>query len=108
MTSQFSQKRMGVFPAEAVEKVTEDWIVTPEASEGEAGGGVGQPIPEEEATVTRVVSVEESPWQHQQIELLDKPGIEPDDPMSEAGRKVLRFHFRRMLYNEPGTRLGGR
>jgi CHAD domain-containing protein len=26
--------------------------------------------------------------------------------MSEAGRKTLRFHFRRMLFNEPGTRLG--
>jgi CHAD domain-containing protein len=26
--------------------------------------------------------------------------------MSEAGRKIFRFHFRRMLYNEPGTRLG--
>ncbi len=35
-----------------------------------------------------------------------KPGVTPDDPMSEAGRKVLRLHFRRMLYHEPGTRLG--
>ena len=40
------------------------------------------------------------------IVLLSAPGLEPDDPMSEAGRKVLRFHYRRMLYNEPGTRLG--
>jgi CHAD domain-containing protein len=40
------------------------------------------------------------------VELLDAPGIEPDDPMSEAGRKTFRFHYRRMLYNEPGTRLG--
>ncbi len=39
-------------------------------------------------------------------ELLSTPGIEPDDPMSEAGRKTLRFHYRRMVYNEPGTRLG--
>ncbi len=34
------------------------------------------------------------------------PGILPDDPMAEAGRKVLRFHFRRMLKHEPGTREG--
>ena len=34
------------------------------------------------------------------------PGVLPDDPMSEAGRKVLRFHFERMLQHEPGTRLG--
>jgi CHAD domain-containing protein len=37
---------------------------------------------------------------------LKKPGILPDDPMSEAGRKVLHFHFQRMLKHEPGTRLG--
>jgi CHAD domain-containing protein len=40
------------------------------------------------------------------VELLSAPGIQPDDPMSEAGRKTFRFHYRRMLYNEPGTRLG--
>lgn len=33
-------------------------------------------------------------------------GIGPDDPMSEAGRKILRLHFERMLAHEPGTRLG--
>ncbi|MDY7041037.1 MAG: CHAD domain-containing protein, partial [Chloroflexota bacterium] len=37
---------------------------------------------------------------------LKDPGVLPDDPMSEAGRKVLRFHFGRMLEHEPGTRLG--
>jgi len=37
---------------------------------------------------------------------LKSPGILPDDAMSEAGRKVLRFHFERMLAREPGTRLG--
>jgi CHAD domain-containing protein len=40
------------------------------------------------------------------VELSSEPGIEPDDAMSEAGRKTFRFHFRRMLYHEPGTRLG--
>ncbi|MDY6876196.1 MAG: CHAD domain-containing protein [Chloroflexota bacterium] len=37
---------------------------------------------------------------------LKSPGILPDDPMSEAGRKALLFHFVRMLEHEPGTRLG--
>ena len=37
---------------------------------------------------------------------LSGPGIEPDDPMSEAGRKILRLHYQRMVYHEPGTRLG--
>ena len=34
------------------------------------------------------------------------PTIQPDDPMSEAGRETLRLHFERMLAHEPGTRLG--
>jgi CHAD domain-containing protein len=37
---------------------------------------------------------------------LKHPGVLPNDPMSEAGRKVLYFHFRKMLEHEPGTRLG--
>ena len=39
-------------------------------------------------------------------ELPDKPGLEPDDSMAEAARKAFLFHFQRMLYHEPGTRLG--
>jgi CHAD domain-containing protein len=34
------------------------------------------------------------------------PGITPDDVLAEAGRKVLRFHFARMLAREAGTRAG--
>jgi CHAD domain-containing protein len=33
-------------------------------------------------------------------------GLLPDDPMAEAGRKVLRYHFAEMLSHEEGTRLG--
>lgn len=33
-------------------------------------------------------------------------GIQPWDSMQEAARKVLRFHFQRMLDHEAGTRLG--
>jgi CHAD domain-containing protein len=40
------------------------------------------------------------------VELLSDPGIEADDPMSEAGRKIFRFHYQRMVYHEPGTRMG--
>ncbi len=38
--------------------------------------------------------------------LPDKPGLEPDDSMAEAARKTFLFHYGRMLYHEPGTRLG--
>ena len=34
------------------------------------------------------------------------PGVKADDPLAEAGRKVLRFHFERMIVAEPGTRAG--
>jgi CHAD domain-containing protein len=34
------------------------------------------------------------------------PGVLPDDHIAEAGRKVLRFHFARMLATEAGTRDG--
>ena len=34
------------------------------------------------------------------------PGIKADDPLGEAGRKVLRMHLARMLHSEPGTRMG--
>ena len=37
---------------------------------------------------------------------LERPGLEADEPMSEAGRKIFRYHYRRMIQNEPGTRQG--
>ncbi len=33
-------------------------------------------------------------------------GVTADDPLSEAGRKVLRMHLARMLAAEAGTRAG--
>lgn len=47
-------------------------------------------------------AIEQSPA----VELPSTPGIEADDPMSEAGRKTFLFHYQRMVHNEPGTRLG--
>jgi CHAD domain-containing protein len=34
------------------------------------------------------------------------PGVLADDPVAEAGRKILRFHFARMVAREAGTREG--
>ena len=34
------------------------------------------------------------------------PGVVGGDPLAEAGRKILRFHFARMLEREAGTRSG--
>ena len=38
--------------------------------------------------------------------IIEIPPMAVDDPMSEAGRKVIYLHFTRMLANEAGTRLG--
>lgn len=65
---------------------------------------VGEGRANEAASETQ--PIEPQPCASEHLELLDRPGIGPDDPMSEAGRKTFRFHYRRMLYNEPGTRLG--
>lgn len=40
------------------------------------------------------------------LTLRETVGLRPDDAMAEAGRKVLHYHFERMLLNEPGVRLG--
>jgi len=40
------------------------------------------------------------------LEVLTKPGISPDNTMSEAANKLLLFHLQRMMQHEPGTREG--
>jgi CHAD domain-containing protein len=45
----------------------------------------------------------------ERLELLltkERPGVEPSDALSEAGRKVLGYHYAQMVKHEPGTRLG--
>ncbi len=37
---------------------------------------------------------------------MKRPGVEPDDTLSEAGRKVMGYHFAQMVLHEAGTRLG--
>jgi len=87
--SAFRRQRLDIFPRHAFESL-------PPPS-----------TPEEAAPpVWSVAPVEEFAAPPPPVELIKAPGIEPDDAMSEAGRKTFRFHFRRMLYNEPGTRLG--
>ncbi len=82
----FREKRMAIFPgAETHETETEihEIAFASEASVSEKTWTLPFALPE-----------------------LASPGIRPDDPMSEAGRKTLWFHFVRMLLHEPGTRLG--
>ena len=102
----FRHFRLGIFPdrvlqtaktAEAAAYATPpDIAQAGRAAIPEVGEEVSLPPP----AVAEIAHLEK------RIELPRKPGIEPDDPMAEAGRKTLRFHYRRLLYHEPGTRLG--
>jgi CHAD domain-containing protein len=40
------------------------------------------------------------------LEVPKTPGVQADDTLAEAGRRVLRFHLARMLAKEEGTRAG--
>ena len=58
------------------------------------------------APSTAVPFVANAMEQSPAFELPSTPGIEADDLMSEAGRKTFFYHYQRMVYHEPGTRLG--
>lgn len=85
----FPEQRLGIFPGRVLEML----------SEGGSANGLVSPLAEG-------IPTDRPRGSFEHVELLEKPGIEPDDPMSEAGRKILRFHFRRMIHQEPGTRAG--
>ncbi len=46
------------------------------------------------------------PRRRARADTASSPRLLTDDPMPEAGRKILRRHFHRMLQNEAGTRQG--
>ncbi len=83
----FQQRRLDIFPDRVLKAAIQN-------------------APSPPRTAIELPTIEEPHPPMPQIELLEQPGIEPDDPMSEAGRKTFRFHYRRMVYHEPGTRLG--
>ncbi|NIV31413.1 MAG: CHAD domain-containing protein, partial [Anaerolineae bacterium] len=95
------------------EELQTKWGLLPQSkSKFERGLALFGPGPASRKEPPTVMDVQEPPTMEPvhsgppPVELLSAPGIKPDDPMSEAGRKIFRFHYRRMLYNEPGTRLG--
>ena len=51
-------------------------------------------------------TVEAAPQVDTRLVVGKTPGVVADDHVAEAGRKVLRFHFARMLARETGTREG--
>jgi CHAD domain-containing protein/transposase-like protein len=97
----FRSQGMGIFPAESLEAAAQP--------EDAASPNV------EAASESESVVIDE-PSKKQKVSPMDEfmstaaelsgPGVEPDDPLAEAGRKVLRYHFAQMLLHEEGTRLG--
>jgi CHAD domain-containing protein len=55
---------------------------------------------------SRTTRAASTPPEPQPLAVGKTPGVFADDSIAEAGRKVLRFHFARMLAREAGTRDG--
>lgn len=64
-----------------------------------------EPRSKEEIARHYVAKAAEDPT-HRLPRVPTSPGIKVDDPLGEAGRKVLRMHLARMLQFEAGTRSG--
>jgi len=110
-TGSFSERTTGAEAAEqpcpAEEAATQRSMgIGPVCESTETTGGDGkESLPAGDLPPSGLsVSVTSPAPQPAREELPRTPGIDPDDPMSEAGRKIIRFHFLRMLYHESGTR----
>jgi CHAD domain-containing protein len=91
---EFQENRLAIFPEALVSQFT--------AQETAAEGESSEPA---------VKSSSKKGKRKKEKNLISFPGreqigLEPTDTMAEAGRKVIGFHFARMLQHEPGTRLG--
>ena len=64
-----------------------------------------EPRSKEEIARHYVAKAAEDP-SHRLPRVPKSPGIKADDPLGEAGRKVLRMHLARMLHFEAGARSG--
>jgi CHAD domain-containing protein len=95
---------------------TESGLVRSDHSKLEAAlaaldGSNGDEALEDRAHADVAVHVEAAPPAEQQREtprlVVGKtPGVQADDHIAEAGRKVMRFHLARMIEREPGVRSG--
>ncbi|MCZ7542085.1 MAG: CHAD domain-containing protein [Anaerolineae bacterium] len=86
----FVRRRLDIFSERLLARLDDQ-----EAAGSESAALEGAPPPQPGADKPR-----------RPLTMSKSPGVQAGDPMSEAGRKVLYFHFERMLFHEPGTRLG--
>ena len=92
----FCEHRMGIFP-QAIGSAPSPEAPGPDSSLGTVDARLAVAPLEPSQLLTEPVK---SPV------LQKKPDFNASDLMSDAGRQVLGFHFRRMILNEPGTRKG--
>ncbi len=80
------------------------------SSEEKSDDEVSQRLSEPEtAKISRSLSenpIVEDVAQIPTLARMESSGLQPLDPIAEAGRKIMAFHFAEMLSHEEGTRLG--
>ncbi len=100
---EFNKKRLDIFPANILgndrPEASEEPITTPPQSTETAPPPTSNTKPD-------VKKIKRQKGDTIKYPVRKKVGLKPTDTMAEAGRKVIGFHFARMLKHEPGTRLG--
>ncbi len=77
------------------------------AAELEPSGLVGPAAASKEEQARHLVERDQAAERERRLPRVPRtPGVTADDPLAEAGRKVLRMHLARMLAEEAGTRAG--
>jgi CHAD domain-containing protein/adenylate cyclase class IV len=90
---EFQRQRLGIFPEEVLTQADDRHKDQPSTTP------VGDKSSSRKGKRSKLQAAVQYP-------VRKKIGLEPTDTMAEAGRKVIGFHFARMLKHEPGTRLG--
>lgn len=100
----FRSKGMQIFPAESLQITSP----SPDSGPPTLENAAERPTHLEEALTSQQPEPTSLPLEEflKTARKLKDPGVKPDDPLAEAGRKVMRYHFAQMLLHEEGTQLG--
>ncbi len=96
---QFIAKGMDIFQASPITEL-------PDGARSEAGSTTMVGIEPETETAASSSVLSEAAVELPYPELREKIGIQPGDPMAEAGRKIWSYYFAQMISHEEGTLLG--
>ncbi len=99
--NRFTSERLAIFPQQTLETVSTDGSPIEEPPDDLPMDE--PPPPPEKKPKPKKRKKNNSSIEHP---VRKKVGLTPTDSLAEAGRKVLSFHFARMLQHEPGTRQG--